>query len=315
MSLMRMTLLRSTLLAASALAAGAASAQYYYGPPPAPYAYNAPPPMVGYGPPPPMYGGYYDEAPRPGPRPISARTVVNHLQAMGYRQVGRPRFTGSLYIVQATAPDGMRQEVTVDAIRGMILNRVVIAGPSPDRWGPEPSVERPRRQPPRREAARQPAETRDPVEVDRPASSGGPGLPPPADPRLDPSAEPRQPRATRPPERRTPDREAKAEPPRSSKPADTPRPYAIDPAPAAPAAPAPKPAAKPSAPPATTTPATTTPPASTADSQPRSDRPVRVIQGVTPMAGNQINGEAGGSDLSQLDSLPQPPSPAPPTGE
>ena len=100
------------LLAGLCAAAAPASAQYGgygeaplgYGPPPVYRPYNAPP-AVGR-----EYGRSYDDeyAPR-GPRPLSARAVVDQLEDAGYEDVGRPRFTGTLYIVQVTGPAGVRR--------------------------------------------------------------------------------------------------------------------------------------------------------------------------------------------------------------
>jgi hypothetical protein len=317
------TLLTSTLLLAG-LAAAPASAQYYYGYgpredwgpryAPGPYSYNAPPPVA---------RGYDDDYPPRAPRPLSARAVIDRLEDMGYDDVGAPRFTGTLYIVVATAPGGLRQQVTVDAIRGIILNQVPMAGrpgqprdydedTRPRRYGArpldtddlyrEPETVAPRRAPPRREAARP-----DPIESS-PVPPPSAGLPAPADPRLAPSApQPEPPRAaSRPPEGRKATREASTEP-RKTAPTETgARPFGINPTtpPAAKAKPAE--ATKPDGSPVDAKkPVDGKKPV--AEAQPRPSKSVRVIQGVTPL----VNGES----RSQLDSLPRPPEPAAPTGE
>lgn len=305
---------RSTLLllAAGSLATPA-GAQYYYGPdygygppeygrPAGPYSYNAPPPRE--------YGREYDDdypAPRM-PRPLSARMVADRLEQMGYERVGTPRFTGTLYKVHASA-GGVRQEITVDAIRGIVLNRIVIGPDHPgepagsrryggraldtDGLGREPEVAAPRRAPPRRQAARPaPVDSGPPDAPGRPAQGGD--LPSPADPRLDPSA----PRASRPIEGQLGKRQARNGPAREPKETGA-RPFGLNPVPA----PAGKPAetdrkaAQPPAPKAKPV----------AEARPKPDKPVRVIQGVTPLN--------TGESRSQLDDLPKPPQPSAPTME
>lgn len=313
------TSLRAALLACAAGAvAMPASAQYYYGPgygspgygpPPGYYSYNAPPPPGR------EYGRAYDDEEYPpprAPRPISARTVADRLEDMGYDDVGRPRFTGTLYIVEATGPGGVRQQIVVDAIRGIILNRTAIGGgppiergegEPPRRYGGrtidtddlhrDPGEGGTRAAPRRRESARSgPIETT-PVPPADPSS-----LPPPADPRLAPEAPQRS--APRPFEGR---REARTEPRRNGEPRESgARPFGLNPVPPPGAASKAKEgeerkAGKPAAP----------APRPVAEARPKPDKPVRMIQGVTPLN----NGES----RSQLDNLPSPPEPASPTGD
>lgn len=298
-----------------------ASAQYYYGPsygapaygpPPAPYSYNAPPPVGR------EYGRSYDDeyAPR-GPRPLSARAVVDQLEDAGYEQVGRPRFTGTLYIVQVTGPAGVRQELVVDAIRGVILNRTVVSIPalrSREEDSPPPRAsggrqldtddlyrERdepaPRRAQPRREAAR-PAPAPAPIEagpVDPPAQREA--LPAPADPRLAPTAEPPARVSPRPFEGRSGPREASTDSRRNAEPKETgARPFGVNPPPAAkPKEAEPKGVQKP------------VQPKPVAEIRDKPAKPVRVIQGVTPLN--------TGESRSQLDNLPKLPDAPAATGE
>lgn len=294
------------------------SAQYYYGPAYGPPAYGPPPayaPPPAYGPynaPPPPgreYGRGYqgDEfAPPRAPRPLSARAVIDRLEDMGYEDVGRPRFTGTLYVVQATGPGGVRQQIVVDAIRGVILNRTVAPAPDYPAGGPqgrrygghpldtdglsrEPTEVTPRRAPPRREAARPARVESEPRPSAQPAPEGD-ALPAPADPRLAPSAEP-SPRtsAPRPFEGRsapkqanrgesrpeTPPKESGARPFGLNPVTPDPKPAAAEPRKAAqPAAPAKKPVA---------------------EARPMPDKPVRVIQGVTPLASGESRSQAEGA--------------------
>lgn len=274
--------LRAACLALLTTAALPAAAQYYgeavpYGPPYNASPYNAPPP-----PPPGAYGPWGRGAPpvetgyRRGPwgadsygrteaypeaRRLRPREVVERLEDMGYEDVGRPRFTGTLYLVEATAPGDVRVQVVVDAVRGVVLNRTAI-GPQrngreveaedddvrprqygrvepyvlpPDAPPPPPADERR----PRRDAARPGAPALPPAPpVAAPPPVVESPLPPPADPRLAPGG----PEASRPFEGRSdPRRASRAEQPAA-------RPAPADPQPAKPyglnpeAAPARKPA-------------------------------------------------------------------------
>ena len=314
----RLPLLRtSLLLLAGAAWSQPASAQYYYGP-----AYGYPPPA--YAPPPPAYGGY-NAPPPPGreygrgydddyppprhPRPLSARAVVDRLEQMGYDDVSQPRFTGTLYIVQATGPGGVRQQVVVDAIRGIVLNRTAVAPgyEEPRRYGGrgldtddarERPAAAPRRAQPRREARR--PET---IDSGAPRSESSPPTetpPPPADPRLAPSAEP-APRATpRSPEGRgrQAGRGESGEHPKET----GSRPFGLNPVPTTP-----KPTEGEQRKATQPAPAKKQPPVAAVE-RPAPEKPVRVIQGVTPHA-------SPGESRSQLDSLPTPPEAPAATGE
>ncbi len=349
-------LLRSSLLAGGALLAGAvtlagpASAQFYgygYGAP-APYSYNAPPPAYG---PRPYGGGPYGRGPYGrGPygdesdgqaRTLPARAIVDRLEDMGYEDIGRPRFTGTIYVVDATAPGDIRVRVVVDAVRGVVLNRTALGDrrdgrpgddidedrPAPRRYGGRPREAEPglledgpqarREIVPERGSVARGQDLPSPPES-APASRGLPG---PADPRLSPSGE----RAARTFEGRSSGREAaRTEPAPGPIPADpSARPYGTNPGgtnpggtpgrrtpadqqqarrPSTTAVP-PRPPAAPAASPDGTRAGGTEPNQATADAGPRQNRPVRVIGGVTPM-----NGDGASSGAAQLDALPQPPS-------
>lgn len=62
--------------------------------------------------------GYYDE-----PVLISPRAVAYRLQDRGFSEIGRPRFDGTAYIVDATNPAGARIRLFVDARDGVVLGR------------------------------------------------------------------------------------------------------------------------------------------------------------------------------------------------
>ncbi|NNM71297.1 hypothetical protein [Enterovirga aerilata] len=305
--------LKSLLIAGAALAglASPAAAQWYGG-----TYYNAPPPPYGYG------GPAYA-------RPLPRDLIVERLEDRGFEDIGRPRFDGSVYVVEATSRRGGAVRLVLDPYDGRILRQTPLTiarlddddlfdidgypaprsrsvSPPPEmpnapRWRPgEPEPV------PGRQAARPVAPELDPPSPARRTR--------PADPRLAPDS----PAASRPAEpepRREARRPAGPEPGlpsggvdgvnpdarRAAKPAPKPkadvaaRPEkpAEPQAPAArtsPAAPAPSTATKPDATPAAPGPAT-------AEAGER--RPVRVIEGVTPMNSGQQstpppqNNEAG----------------------
>lgn len=328
--------LRPALLAASALIAAPASAQYYPGPGyyPGPYSYNAPPPPAYYGRP--YYG---DEPMQAGPRPISPQAVVDRLEDQGYEDVGRPRFTGTVYVVDATAPGDMRMRVVVDAIRGIVLNRTALGerrrfqlreeleedrddvaarryGARPDDPAPYgsgyPAPGRVEMGPAPRDLSRAP----------EPGSSAR-VLPEPSDPRVAPT-----PGETRTPfEGRAGGREAARTEPQVRRPAPaepSSRPYGLNPEGAAPAKRKPpveqarrpepsggQPTGVPEGRPSAAKPTDGSVPTAEAA---RPNRPVRVIGGVTPLNSGGATGGGGaagagpaGGGAAQLDSLPPPP--------
>jgi hypothetical protein len=99
--------LKSLLIAGVALAglAWPAAAQWYGGA----YPYNSPPP---YG-----YGG--PSYARPLPRDV----IVERLEDRGFEDVGRPRFDGSVYVVEATSRRGGAVRLVVDAFDGHIIRQ------------------------------------------------------------------------------------------------------------------------------------------------------------------------------------------------
>lgn len=102
--------LRAAMLGATVLSlfgAGEASAQYAYG-----YVgtYRAP--------------VYEDEM-----APIPPRAVVYRLQDRGFSEIGRPRFDGRAYVVDATNPAGNRVRLYVDAGDGAIFGRQRLDAP------------------------------------------------------------------------------------------------------------------------------------------------------------------------------------------
>jgi hypothetical protein len=318
----------------TAITAGPAVAQWFEGP--RPYMYNRPPPIV-------------REA-----RPLPPYAIVERLEAQGYENVGRPRFDGSVYEIEATGLSGARVRIVVDAFRGNVVERYAVSraprrpdfGPrdwadedrgwfgnnvrppeelTPRRYSNRPGpdddlqdfLDRPARplerrpeldaridvaplperrietrpeQPPR--PAGQPSERQAarPDSVVRPETivpgAKVDGLNPDVGKSPD-AAKPAAPRNNERASRPEPNRQyeaARTEPSRS-KPAK-PTPPSEGNAAVSPPAPAPAvtpPAAPPAEKPAVTAEKPTEKPAAPAEPGPRPDKPVRVIQGVTPM--------------------------------
>jgi hypothetical protein len=336
-------LLASASLLLAALAAGPAAAQWFGGPP-GPFVYNRPPPVF-----------------RGNDRPLPPYVVVDRLEAQGYEDVGRPRYNGSVYEVEATGLSGARVRVVVDAFRGHVVDRYAISraprGPDfgPGGWRNEDrgwfgnNVRPPEEAPPPRRYTNRPGPDDDLQDfLDRPARPVEPRLGPetrietaplpdarietrpsqpprsadlprspdlpgerqaarpaePATPALRPQesapagkveglnpetgkapeaakpAAPRHERASRPePNRQYEAARTDAKGSKPAKPAPQEGSAAVSP-------PAPAPAVTPQATPPAEKPAVTAEkPAEkpAADAAPRPDKPVRVIQGVTPM--------------------------------
>ncbi len=248
---------------------------------------------------------------------LPPRAVVAHLGRQGFTALGRPRFDGVAYVVEAESRWGNRVRLFVDARSGAILERERLEAPlyPPGRVGPpgygwteEEAVVRPPR-PVMREAVHPApdAAPRNPFASNYPSRQPTRGevaaaAPPPRDygsrdpnpqglnpqglnPRdlnpqgLPQAANPEQPASRRAEPRRT----AKLAPPRPEtapalKPAETgPKPATPEAASAAPARPAP----------ATPAVAEVAKPATPAPvrEMPGPARPVRVIGGVTPVPG------------------------------
>jgi hypothetical protein len=297
--------LTSLLIAGAALAAASlpAAAQWYGGS----YRYNAPAPPYGYG------GPSYA-------RPLPRGVIVERLEDRGFEDVGRPRLEEDVYVVEATSRRGGAVRVVVDAYDGRILRQTPLsvarldpldddidgyAGPRRDGSPPEmPNAPRWRPGDPEplpREAAR-------PAEPDIVAPAPGPRSRP-SDPRLAPSEEPSAAgRAAAPELRREASRPANPDPVlppgevqglnpdgrRGARPAPTAKPPGQETAakpdrptekpmtPAvrtSPSAPAPSTAARPDEP------KPVTPGPNTAQAGER--KPVRVIEGVTPLNSGQ----------------------------
>ena len=327
-----------TWLAAALLtvgAAGPAAAQWFDGPP-RPYMYNRPPPIVR------------------DARPLPPYAIVERLEEQGYENVGRPRFDGSVYEIEATGLSGARVRIVVDAFRGNVVERYAVSraprrpdfGPrdwaeedrgwfgnnvrppeemAPRRYSNRPGpdddlqdfLDRPARplerrpeldaridvaplperrietrpeQPPR--SADQPGER----QAARPDAAARPETAPPAAKvdGLNPDAG-KSPDAAKPAPLRNNERASRPEPNRQHEAARTepnrskpgkPTPPQEGSAAVSPPAPAPAvtpPAAPPAEKPAVTAEKPAEKPATPAEAGPRPDRPVRVIQGVTPM--------------------------------
>lgn len=211
--------LRAALVGALALSAVPATAQLFerpYGP----FRYNTPPPLF----------DPLDEFLVGRAAPLPPRVIMERLEDQGYEDVGRPRYNGRSYVVDATTPRGRRVSLLVDPFRGGVVDRMPIGDPrgreEAGGWNDPPPREavRPGRpfppeepslrenDPRRREAARPerpfppeppaapapaPSEVlrREParpdISVDRPPS-GEPALKAPADPRVAPSPGPRE---------------------------------------------------------------------------------------------------------------------------
>ena len=112
--------LRFLLLASAALAlAGSPAAAQWYGGPPGPYLYNTPAPP---------YGSRGPASDRPLPRSV----IMDRLEAQGFDEVGRPRFEGEVYVVEAISPAGQPVRLVVDAFDARILRRVALGAPRLD---------------------------------------------------------------------------------------------------------------------------------------------------------------------------------------
>lgn len=304
----RRALLVVCTLAGTAAAATPAAAQFYgyYGG----YSYNVPPPYPGpYGGPRPYGYGYGpDPYARPAPQPLPPRLVIERLEQQGYEDVSRPRFTGTLYIVEATTPGDIRMRVVVDAIRGVILNRTALGERRAFGLRDDLDDERRDARPPR------PAAPERRREVSRTPVQPAPGaLVAPADPRLAPggsggAAAPLEP--SRPPSPRSATRTPQAAPKPAAAPEVSPAPYGVNPE----TSPRRK-AVDPKSPVDAKTPAGTPPARPTTEAESRSGKAVRVIEGVTPS-------NSGGASTplplppaaNPLDTLPQPPAAEAPTG-
>ena len=294
--LLRPIALLALAMPVAAMPAGAQPFDRSWGPSP----YNRPPPLWPF------------EDPGERVRPLPPFAVVNRLEDQGYDDVGRPRYDGSTYVIDATAPDGRRVRLTVDAFRGRLLDRSPLGGSSPrrgegrswdddedeplrpsrsgrldalppempesdqrrlERFAPEPVA-------PRRQAGR-PAE---PLPLDGPDT-----LPPPVDARLAPGPN----EIGRPVEGRAGSPAAPAQREATRPDASGGRPYGVNPDTAGPRR-RPAEAARPTLSPAAPIPASPLPSPGAqppvkaeANADPaRASKPVRVIGGVTPMNPN-----------------------------
>lgn len=61
--------------------------------------------------------------------PLSPRAVAYSLQDRGFTEIGRPRFDGRAYLVDATGPRGARLRLVVDARDGAVIGREVVGEP------------------------------------------------------------------------------------------------------------------------------------------------------------------------------------------
>ncbi|MDB5558512.1 MAG: hypothetical protein JWQ36_1446 [Enterovirga sp.] len=102
--------LKSLLIAGGALAslASPAAAQWYG------RSYNAPPPPYGYG-------------EREYARPLARDEIVDRLEDRGFEDVARPRFDGSVYVVEATSRRGGAVRLVIDAYDGRILRQTPLS--------------------------------------------------------------------------------------------------------------------------------------------------------------------------------------------
>lgn len=98
-----------------------AQAQWFERPPgfntPEPYSYDRAPPVF-----------------RGNTRPLPPDLIVERLEDRGFEDVGRPRYNGSTYEVDATSPRGLRVRIVFDAFRGAELERYALGrGPEEGR--------------------------------------------------------------------------------------------------------------------------------------------------------------------------------------
>ena len=61
--------------------------------------------------------------------PLSPRAVAYSLQDRGFTEIGRPRFDGRAYVVEATGPRGARLRLGVDARDGAVIGRETVGEP------------------------------------------------------------------------------------------------------------------------------------------------------------------------------------------
>jgi hypothetical protein len=116
---------RLTATAIGALLAGIlpAQAQWYERPP----GFNMPPEPYGYSAPRPVFRG--------DARPLPPNLIVERLEDRGFEEVGRPRYNGSTYEVDATSPRGRRIRIVFDAFEGNEVGRYAI-GRMPEEGSP-----------------------------------------------------------------------------------------------------------------------------------------------------------------------------------
>ena len=83
----------------------------------------------------PVRAQYFD----PFDEVISPRAIVWRLNDRGFTEIGRPRFDGRAYVVDAESPNGGRVRLVVDARDGAVIGRVRLGPPLPparvDRFG------------------------------------------------------------------------------------------------------------------------------------------------------------------------------------
>ncbi len=70
---------------------------------------------------------FFDDG--PGPL-IPPRAIVYRLRDEGFSEIGRPRFDGAAYIIDATSPAGARLRLFVDARDGDLIGRRRLDGPA-----------------------------------------------------------------------------------------------------------------------------------------------------------------------------------------
>jgi hypothetical protein len=95
------------------VAAASPAVAQWIGSAPAPYGYNRPGP----------YGGA---------RPLPPFEIRDRLESAGYDPVGPLRYDGSVYEVEAFAPNGRRVRLVVDAFRGVLIGQSRVAASRPD---------------------------------------------------------------------------------------------------------------------------------------------------------------------------------------
>lgn len=81
-------------------------------------------------------GVYYNR----GEALLPPRAVADGLEDRGFSEIGRPRFDGRAYVVEATSPRGARLRLVVDARDGAVIGREALGAPYYPSVRPRPAA-------------------------------------------------------------------------------------------------------------------------------------------------------------------------------